>query len=143
MKKSILYSIVLSSLISSPAFSLTAEEQRQQKIELEIQQAVESTSFDYWFLKPSVMAKYLIINQKYCVMDNAPEADVKKDTPEEIQLWQSRYYIKLACDYAGYRYFQYAIGAIPTSKLLDFDTSDVLDYTKHGDYKYDLYGIYQ
>lgn len=128
--------IALSISIANPALSVTREVQ----IDVEIEKAIESPNLHYWVSNPSIMAKYLLINAKYCFMQDTFDSDAIKNTKDSKTAWDLKSNIKLACDFSSYRYYQFATGQIGKSELLQFDMNDIYKYTDNSNSVYRLYG---
>jgi hypothetical protein len=141
MKKSIFYPALLAIMIANPAFSETRQEERERTIQSEIRYAKRVTALHEPLSQPSVMAKYLLINRQYCYFPSFGSAMPESPSPQVKHAWNLSEDIKLACQYAAYRIFQIATGAIDPKDDLQFTLSDMHDFIINSKLEIGLYSI--
>lgn len=141
MKKSIFYPAILILTIANPAFSETKQEIREATIQSEIRLAKKSPYLHYWFNKPSVMAKYLLMNRQFCYFPQSDDTMPENPSFHTKSAWSSSYQVKEACQYAAYRVFQIATKAINPSDHLQFTYSDMVNFNINSKREIGLYSI--
>jgi hypothetical protein len=141
MKNSIFYPALLAIMIANPVFSETRQEERERTIQSEIRHAKSVTSLHEPIGQPSVMAKYLLINRQFCYFPYLDDTMPENPSNEVKYAWNLSDNINFACNYAAYRVFQIATGAIDPKDHLQFTLSDMNDFMINSKQPIGLYSI--